>query len=77
MHIGQLLHSGVATKYYMSDGSTKVEVQTVNEEKELGAYFSSNLKSSKQCITSAGSPRSVLGLVYDVIFEDWTLRTFS
>jgi len=30
MHIGQPLHSGVATKYYVRYGSTKVEVQSVN-----------------------------------------------
>ena len=35
MHIGQPLQCGVVTKYYMSDGSTKVEVQSVNEEKDM------------------------------------------
>jgi len=43
--------------------SKKVEVQSINEEKDLGVYFSSNLKSSKQCVKSAARARSVLGLV--------------
>ena len=63
MHIGQPLQCGVVTKYYMSDGSTKVEVQSVNEEKDLGVYFARDLNSSKQCIKSAAAARSVLGLV--------------
>ena len=46
-----------------SDGSTKVEVQSVNEEKDLGVYFARDLKSSKQCMKSAAAARSVLGLV--------------
>jgi len=63
MHIGQPLQNGVASKYYMMDGTSKVEVQSVNEEKDLGVYFASDLKSSKQCIKSAAKARSVLGLV--------------
>jgi len=45
------------------EGSTKVEVQTVNEEKDLGVYFVSDLMFSKQRIKSAAKSRSVLGLV--------------
>ena len=39
MYIGRPLQSGAVTKYCMSDGSTNVEVQTVNEEKELGCLL--------------------------------------
>ena len=62
MHIGRQLHSGTAAKYYMTNGATK-EVQSVNEEKDLGVYFSSNLKYSKQYVKSAARARSVLGLI--------------
>jgi len=61
MHIGQPLQN--VTKYFMSDDSTKVEVQSVDEEKGLGVYFTKDLKSSIQCIKSAARARSVLGLV--------------
>jgi len=43
MPIGQPLQCSVVTKYYMTDGSTKVEVQRVNEEKGLGVYVVSDL----------------------------------
>jgi len=46
----------------MLDSSTKLEVHSVNEEKDLGVYFVTDLKSSKQCIKSATTARSVLGL---------------
>jgi len=63
MHNGQPLEYGVVTKYYMTDGFTKVEVQSVKEEKNLFVYFVSDLRSSKQCIKSAAKARSVLDLV--------------
>jgi len=65
MHIGQC---GVVTKYYMSDGSTKVEVQNVNEN--IGVYFVSDLKSSKQL--KHGQSLTW----YDDIFGDCMLMTF-
>jgi len=60
MHIGQPVQSDIVTEYYMSEGSTKIEVQSVNEENDLGVYLARDLKSSKQCIKSAGGARSVL-----------------
>jgi len=63
MHTGQPLQYGAVTKHYMTDGSTKVEVQSVNGEKDLGVYFVSDLKSSKQCTKFAAKARPVLGLV--------------
>jgi len=63
MHIGQPLQCGVVIKYYISNSSTKVKVQSVNEEKDLGSHFVSVSKSSMQCITSAAKAWSVLGFV--------------
>jgi len=38
-------------------------VQYVHEEKDLGVFLTSDLKSSRQCITSAARARSLLGLI--------------
>jgi len=54
----------------MSDSSTKIKVQSVNEEKDLSVYFISDFKSSKQCIKSAAKTRSVLGLVRTTTFSE-------
>jgi len=61
MHIGQPLQN--VTKYFMSDDSSKVEVLSVDMEKDLGVYFTKDLKPSIQCIKSAARARSILGLV--------------
>ena len=61
MHSGQPLQN--VTKYFMSDDSTKVEVLSVDVEKDLGVYFTKDLKPSIQCIKSAARARSILGLV--------------
>ena len=63
MHIGQPVQRGIVTKYFLSSGSTKVAVQSVNKDKDLGVYLARAFKSSKQCIKSAARARSVLGLV--------------
>jgi len=35
------------TKYYMKEGDKRVVVQSVTEEKDLGVYFTSDLKHRK------------------------------
>jgi hypothetical protein len=32
------------TKYFMKEGDKRAEVQSVTEEKDLGVYYTSNLK---------------------------------
>ena len=61
----QSLHVGhsYATKYYMGVGPTKQELESVEEERDLGVIITADLKSSSQCIKSAATPRRVIGMV--------------
>lgn len=59
MHIG---HS-VDTRYSMEDGGVRIEIQAVSEEKDLGVYFTNNLKPARQCVKAAAKARSVLAMV--------------
>jgi len=59
MHIG---HS-CATEYYMSEGSSKKRLESVQQERDLGIIVSSNLKSSQQCIKAAATARRVIAMV--------------
>jgi len=49
MHIR---HS-VQTKYYMGEGPTRKELQSVQQERDLGVIITSDLKPSSQCLKSA------------------------
>ena len=40
-----------------------MELQAVSEEKDLGVFFSNELKSGKQCLKAAAKARSILALV--------------
>jgi len=60
MHIGHKLNM----KYYMTEGTNKVEVQCAHGEKDLDVFLTSDLKSSRQCIKSAARARSILGLIW-------------
>ena len=53
MHVGH----EVGTRYFIMDGNNRVELEAVEEEKDLGVHFSKDLKPSKQCITSAAKAR--------------------
>jgi hypothetical protein len=59
MHIGHKID----TKYFMEEGGRRVEIQAVTEEKDLGVYFTNNLRPNKQCLKSAAKARSVLAMV--------------
>jgi len=59
MHVGH----EVDTRYFITDGDSRVELVTVEEEKDLGVHFSKDLKPSTQCITSAAKARKIIGLV--------------
>ena len=60
MHVGHKMD----TRYYLRDGSGRIELTNVSEEKDLGIIVSENLKPSKQCVQAAKKARSVLGMIY-------------
>jgi len=47
----------------MTEGTNKVKVQCVHEEKDLGVFLTSDLKSRVQCIKFAARAMSILGLI--------------
>ena len=61
----KVLHIGhdIDTKYFLRDDTGQVEIRAVEEEKDLGVYFTKDLKPSKQCIVSAAKARRVIGMV--------------
>jgi len=59
MHIGQ----SCGTKYYMKEGFTRKELESVQEERDLGVIINADLKSSSQCIKSAATARKVIEIV--------------
>ena len=60
MHIGHNMKS----VYFLNDKGLVVELQEVEEEKDLGVLISNDLKPSKQCVAAANKARSVLGMIY-------------
>jgi len=54
------------TKYFLNDKGLAVELQEVEEEKDLGVLISKDLKPSKQCVAAADKARTVLGNGYDI-----------
>jgi len=59
MHVGHKLN----TKYFMNDKDGNMELSAVQEEKDLGVYFTSDLKPCTQCIKSAAKARRIVGMV--------------
>jgi len=59
MHMGHYF----ATKYYMGEGSIRKELESVQQERDLGVITTSDLKSSSQCLKSAATARKVIGMV--------------
>jgi len=59
VHIG---HS-CGTKYYMEEGSTRKELESVQEGRDLGVIITADLKSSSQCTISAATAGRVIGIV--------------
>ena len=53
----KIMHTGYKfdTKYYMSDNTSKVELQSTSVEKDLGVFTTDSLKASLQCQKSASS----------------------
>jgi len=41
-----------------------MELSTVQEEKDLGVFFTSDLKASTQCTKSAAKARRIIGMVH-------------
>src|SRR5664279_2088459 len=60
MHIGHKLD----TRYSMTDESGTMELQVVRNEKDLGVYFTDDLKPSTQCTKAVGKARSILAMVH-------------
>jgi len=61
MHVGHKLN----TKYFMNDKDGNMELSAVQEEKDLGVFFTSDLKASTctQCTKSAAKTRRIIGMV--------------
>jgi len=59
MHVGHKLN----TKYFMNDKDGNTELSAVQEEKDLGVFFTSDLKASTQCTKSAAKARRIIGMV--------------
>lgn len=47
----------------MTEGGISVQLNSVNEERDLGVFFTSDLKPSRQCLKSAAKARSILAMV--------------
>jgi ribonuclease P/MRP protein subunit RPP40 len=54
---------GLGTKYYMTEGIDIKELETVQEEKDMGIMITSLLKPSQQCAKSAATARKIIGMV--------------
>ena len=59
MHIGH----NVQTKYTTKEGERLIELESTNEEKDLGVIITRDLKSHEQCVQAARKAQSVLGMV--------------
>jgi Reverse transcriptase (RNA-dependent DNA polymerase)/Endonuclease-reverse transcriptase len=59
MHIGHKLD----TKYWMGKSVNRMELETIEEEKDLGVFIRSDLKSSTQCVKSAARARRIVGMI--------------
>ena len=64
MHIGHKLD----TNYWMGKSVNRVELETIEEEKDLGVFIRSDLKSSTQCVKSAARARRIVGMNDGEIF---------
>ena len=59
MHVVHKLN----TKYFMNDKDGNMELSAAPEEKDLGVYFTSDLKPCTQCIKCAAKARSIIGML--------------
>jgi len=59
MHVVHKLN----TKYFMNDKDGNMELSVAPEEKDLGVYFTSDLKPCTQCIKCAAKARSIIGML--------------
>ena len=58
MHVGHKLD----TKYYVNEQDGKMELSAVHEEKDLGVYFTSDLKPST-VYTAAAKARRIIAMM--------------
>jgi len=61
-------HNNLDTKYNINDGQQRKELLSIEEEKDLGVYTTSDLRPSRQCMAAAARASSVLG---------WIARNFK
>jgi len=47
----------------MEQGPTRKELESVQEERDLGVTITADLKSARQCTKSAATARRVIGMV--------------
>jgi len=50
-------------QYFMNDKYGNTELSAVQEEKDLGVFFTPDLKASTQCTKSAAKARRIIGMV--------------
>ena len=70
MHVGHKLD----TKYYVNEQDGKMELSAGHEEKDLGVYFTSDLKPSTQCIRLQQRQEESLQWCAE-ISRGWTKKT--
>jgi hypothetical protein len=51
------------TKYHMGMSGTRIKLEIIEEEKDLGVFIRSDLKSSTQCLKSTAKARRVVGMI--------------
>jgi len=59
MYIGH----NIKTQYYMKDNGINRRLMETDEERDLGIFITSDLKTSLQCMKAANKAVSVLGMV--------------
>jgi len=57
------MHIGHDLRYAMREGDKMIELESTEEEKDLGVFITKDLKSHKQCVQSAKKAQSVVGMV--------------
>lgn len=59
MQVGHKLN----TKYHMGKSEHRIELEIIEDEKDLGVFTRSDLKSSTQCLKSAAKASRIVGMI--------------
>ena len=60
MQVGHELN----TKYHMGQSGTRIELEIIEEEKDLVVFIRSDLKSSTQCLKSAAEAKRLVRMIW-------------